>query len=71
MEFFLYWIFWEKKNIYLFQKVKYKILGMDIRNLSVDVNVHVLIFKIKFISRDLIQMSFQLLSILLSPSITE
>lgn len=44
---------------------------MDIRNLSVDVNVHVLIFKIKFISRDLIQMSFQLLSILLSPSITE
>lgn len=71
MEFFLYWIFWEKKNIYLFQKVKYKILGMDIRNLSVDVNVHVLILKIKFISRDLIQMSFQLLSILLSPSITE
>lgn len=70
MEFFLYWIFWEKK-IYLFQKVKYKILGMDIRNLSVDVNVHVLILKIKFISRDLIQMSFQLLSILLSPSITE
>lgn len=71
MEFFLYWIFWEKKKIYLFQKVKYKILGMDIRNLSVDVNVHVLILKIKFISRDLIQMSFQLLSILLSPSITE
>lgn len=71
MEFFLYWIFWGKKNIYLFQKVKYKILGMDIRNLSVDVNVHVLILKIKFISRDLIQMSFQLLSILLSPSITE
>lgn len=44
---------------------------MDIRNLSVDVNVHVLILKIKFISRDLIQMSFQLLSTLLSPSITE
>lgn len=59
----------EKKKRYLFQKIEYKILGTDIRNLSVDVNVYVLI--LKFITRDLIQLRFQLLAGSLSPSVKE